>query len=39
MDKILTGGFTIDDYRLYDFLKVLYEEEGIFLEPSALAGF
>ncbi|WP_313758245.1 D-serine ammonia-lyase [Tissierella sp.] len=39
MDKILTGAFTIDDYRLYDFLKNLYEEEKIFLEPSALAGF
>lgn len=39
MDKILTGGFTIDDYRLYDFLKALCEEEEIFLEPSALAGF
>ncbi|MBU5312879.1 D-serine ammonia-lyase [Tissierella carlieri] len=39
MDKTLTGAFTIDDYRLYDFLKSLYEEEKIFLEPSALAGF
>lgn len=39
MDKILTGAFTIDDYRLYDFLKILYREENIFLEPSALAGF
>ncbi len=39
MEKILTGAFTIDDYRLYDFLKGLYEEEKIFLEPSALAGF
>ena len=39
MDKILSGSFTIDDYRLYDFLKSLYREEDIFLEPSALAGF
>ncbi len=39
MEKTLTGAFTIDDYRLYDFLKALYEEEKIFLEPSALAGF
>lgn len=39
MDKILTGAFTIDDYRLYDFLKSLYDAENIFLEPSALAGF
>ena len=35
MDKILTGAFTIEDYRLYDFLNELYEEEKIFLEPSA----
>lgn len=39
MDKILTGAFTIDDSKLYVFLKALYEEENIFLEPSALAGF
>ncbi len=39
MEKILTGAFTIDDYRLYEFLKSLYKEENIFLEPSALAGF
>ena len=39
MDKILTGAFTIEDYRLYEFLKGLYQEEKIFLEPSALAGF
>lgn len=39
MEKTLTGAFTIDDYRLYDFLRALYEEENIFLEPSALAGF
>lgn len=39
MDKVLTGAFTIDDYRLYDLLNSLYKAEGIFLEPSALAGF
>lgn len=39
MDKALSGAFTIDDYRLYDFLRALYKEENIFLEPSALAGF
>ncbi|HEY8362988.1 MAG TPA: D-serine ammonia-lyase [Tissierellaceae bacterium] len=39
MDKILTGSYTIEDFRLYEFLKALYEEEKIFLEPSALAGF
>ncbi len=39
MDKLLTGVFTIEDEKLYMFLKLLYEEENIFLEPSALAGF
>ncbi len=39
MDKVLTGSFTIEDSRLFDFMRLLYKEEGIFLEPSALAGF
>lgn len=39
MDKLLTGLFTIRDENLYVFLKALYEEENIFLEPSAFAGF
>lgn len=39
MDKVLSGSFTIDDGRLFDFLKDLYNKENIFLEPSALAGF
>lgn len=39
MDKLISGCFTIDDRRLFDFLKDLYREENIFLEPSAFAGF
>ena len=39
MDKLLTGEFTIEDKNLYVFLKALYKEERIFLEPSSLAGF
>lgn len=39
MDKILSGIFTIEDNRLYKFLKALAIEENIYLEPSALAGF
>ncbi|WP_130808012.1 D-serine ammonia-lyase [Senegalia massiliensis] len=39
MDKLLTGSFTIEDKKLYIFLKALYKSEYIFLEPSALAGF
>lgn len=39
MDKILTGAFTVEDYRLNEFMKGLYKEENIFMEPSAFAGF
>lgn len=39
MEKLLTGVFTIKDEKLYSLLQSLYEEEDIFLEPSALAGF
>lgn len=39
MNDILSGCFTIDDKKLFQFLKMLYKEERIFLEPSALAGF
>lgn len=39
MDLLLSGEFTIDDGRLYKFLRDLADEENIYLEPSALAGF
>lgn len=39
MDKLLSGEYTIDDSRLYKFLTSLADEENIYLEPSALAGF
>lgn len=39
MNKLLSGVFTIDDIRLYRFLTALADEENIYLEPSALAGF
>ncbi len=39
MDKLLSGEFTIEDSRLYKFLIDLADEENIYLEPSALAGF
>lgn len=39
MDKLLSGIFTIGDNKLYTFLTALANEEEIFLEPSALAGF
>jgi len=39
MTHLLSGAFTIDDNRLFQYLKALYEREGIFIEPSATAGF
>lgn len=39
MEHLLSGAFTIDDNRLFEYLKALYEREGIFIEPSATAGF
>lgn len=39
MEHLLSGEFTIYDGRLYKFLRDLADEEDIYLEPSALAGF
>lgn len=39
MDYLLKGAFTIKDENLFVYLKGLHKSEGIFLEPSALAGF
>ncbi|MFJ8234975.1 D-serine ammonia-lyase [Ureibacillus sp. NPDC094379] len=38
MEPILSGIYTIKDQELYKLLIHLFREEGIFLEPSALAG-
>ena len=37
--KDISGVFTVQDDRLYRILRVLGDLEGIFLEPSAVAGF
>lgn len=39
MELLLSGEFTIDDNRLYKFLRDLADEENIYLEPSSFAGF
>ncbi|MBW4828151.1 MAG: D-serine ammonia-lyase [Clostridiaceae bacterium] len=39
MENLLSGAYTIDDNKLYRFLTALVDEEKIYLEPSALAGF
>ncbi|WP_343529448.1 D-serine ammonia-lyase [Yokenella regensburgei] len=38
MEKLLDGFYTLDDQTMYDMLGWLAQEEGIRLEPSALAG-
>jgi len=39
MTNLLSGGFTVKDHRLYDFLRALYKTEGIEIEPSSCAAF
>lgn len=38
MERLLDGIYTLDDQTMYDMLGWLAQEEGIRLEPSALAG-
>ncbi|MDF2678634.1 MAG: dsdA, partial [Bacillota bacterium] len=39
MDYILSGLLTVDDYKLYDYMRYLAESENIYIEPSACAAF
>lgn len=39
MSRLLKGCFTVEDETLFRYLKMLYESEGIEIEPSACAGF
>lgn len=39
MKPMLSGEFTVQDARLYDYMRDLLETEDIFLEPSACAAF
>lgn len=39
MKNLLSGIFTIKDFKLYDYLRDLMNSENIFLEPSACATF
>ncbi|MGK9174523.1 D-serine ammonia-lyase [Yokenella regensburgei] len=38
MERLLDGIYTLDDQTMYNLLALLAQEEGILLEPSALAG-
>ena len=39
MEPILSGIFTVDDYKLYDYLRILNETENKRIEPSSCAAF
>ena len=39
MDHVLSGVFTVDDYKLYDNMRMLHDSENINIEPSACAAF
>lgn len=39
MEHILSGLFTVDDYKLYDNMRFLHDTENINIEPSACASF
>lgn len=39
MAPLLSGEVTVADGRLYDLLRLLWQSEGIFIEPSACAAF
>ncbi len=39
MNPLVSGIFTVEDWRLYDFMRQLLVMEGIFIEPSACAAF
>lgn len=39
MRGILSGEVTLEDYKLYDYMRLLLDTEDIFIEPSACAAF
>ena len=39
MEPLLSGEFTLDDKWLYEYMRALWNTEGIFIEPSSCATF
>lgn len=39
MEPLLSGAVTVEDEKLYRYMKDLLDTQNIFLEPSACAGF
>lgn len=39
MEEILSGIVTCEDYRLYDYMRMLLDNDKLFIEPSSCAAF
>ena len=39
MTNLVSGDFTVEDKKLYDYLRLLYSSESIQIEPSSCAAF
>lgn len=39
VEQLVSGGYTVADEHLFTYLRALHEREGLFIEPSACAGF
>ena len=39
MENLLSGEATVEDARLYDYMRLLWDTENIFIEPSACAAY
>jgi D-serine dehydratase len=39
MTNLLSGEFTVEDGKLYDYLRLLYSSEDVQIEPSSCAAF
>ena len=39
MESLLSGEYTVEDGRLYDYMRALYSSEHMFIEPSSCAAF
>jgi len=39
MENLLSGDVTVEDRRLYDYMRLLWDTEGLFIEPSSCAAY
>lgn len=38
MDTLVSGSYTVSESKLIEYMKLMHDSEGVFLEPSACAG-